>query len=331
MDNFFLQKWPKVSEGQKLQLKKRILVFSVFLVISVFIWLLNALGKNYTTTMKYPVEYSDFPENKVVVGELPGHLDLKVNAHGYALLRYELFRRPVPISFRVSSYTLTSSGERSNRAFILTRYLKDQIAAQLPQELQLLEIRPDTLQFVIANKSTRPVRIQPDLDFELDKQFTTMNGVSLEPDSVEVSGPDVILDTLQFISTEYRDLGLLSRDYRDELELDIPAGLTLSLDEVKVSIELEKFTEMEITVPVEVLDLPDSMSMQTFPSRIRLTCRVGLSKYERIDRDLFRAVVSYPGTEALPERLEVQIMNIPSYMVSLDYNPRSVEYLITRK
>lgn len=331
MDYFSLQKWPKVSEGQKLQLRKKILVFSVFLVISIFIWLLTAMGKSYTTTMEYPVEYSDFPDNKVVVGELPEHLDLRVNAHGYALLRYKLSKRPVPISFRVSSYALTSSGEQSSTAYILTRYLKDQISSQLPQELQLLDIKPDTLQFLIGERSTRMLMIKPDLHFELEKQFTTVDGVVLEPDSIEIHGPDVILDTLQFISTERKDLGQLSRSYSEDLRLIILPGLETNVRKVSCFIKLEKFTEMEITVPVEVLNLPDSMSVQAFPSRIKLTCNVGLSKYERIDRELFRAVVIFPGTEKLPDRLEVKILNIPSYMVSLDYYPKSVEYLITRK
>ena len=150
--------------------------------------------------MDYPVRYSDFPENKVVVGELPRHLDLNVVASGYALLRYRLFRQPVPISFRVSSYTLTTSGEKSNHAYILTRYLKDQISSQLPQELQLLEIHPDTLQFTVSGKTTRLLKVWPDLEFDLEKQFTTLDGVTLEPESVQVSGPDVILDTMQFLS-----------------------------------------------------------------------------------------------------------------------------------
>ena len=45
----FSRNGPRIPEGQKLQFRKRILLFSVFLLISVFIWFLNALGKNYTS------------------------------------------------------------------------------------------------------------------------------------------------------------------------------------------------------------------------------------------------------------------------------------------
>ena len=126
-------------------------MFSVFLVISAAIWMLNALSKNYTSNIEYPLIYTDFPENRVLVGEMPGHLDLQINAHGYALLRYKMFRKPVPISFKISAFN-RSQRSGSSEEYILTRYLRDQISAQLPAELQLLEIKPDTLHFQFANK-----------------------------------------------------------------------------------------------------------------------------------------------------------------------------------
>ena len=37
-------------------------MFSVFLLISASIWLLNALSKNYTSDIEYPLLYADFPD-----------------------------------------------------------------------------------------------------------------------------------------------------------------------------------------------------------------------------------------------------------------------------
>ena len=176
MENSFLQKWPRVAEGQKLQFRRKLLLFSVFLLISAFIWLLNALNENYTTVIEYPLVYTDFPEDKVFVGEMPGNLDLQINSHGYALLRYKLFRKPVPISFKVSAFNL-SRGQDSSTAYILTRYLKDQIANQLPAELQLLEIKPDTLHFQFAGRVTKIMKIKPDYVFNIDNQFTLRIGL----------------------------------------------------------------------------------------------------------------------------------------------------------
>lgn len=330
MENGFLQKWPKVPEGQKLQFRKRILLFSVFLLISASIWLLNELSKNYTSVIEYPLVYTDFPEDKVFVGEMPGHLDLQINAHGYALLRYKMYRKPVPISFKVSAFNL-NRGEDNSRTYILTRYLKDQIARQLPAELQLLEINPDTLHFQFAERVTRMVKIKPDFEYSIEKQFTIKDEIMLTPDSVEVTGPDLILDTLAFVYTTRYDLGVLTRNYSDKVKLSREADLQYNLSRVNCSIELERFTELLVTVPIEVLNLPDSILLQTFPSTIKLNCRVGLSKYDRIDRYPFRAVVDFDKIDERITTLNVTIQNLPDYLLGYEYSPKTVEFLKSRR
>jgi len=330
VENSFLQKWPRVPEGQKLQFRRKLLLFSVFLLISASIWLLNALSKNYSTVIEYPLVYTDFPEDKVFVGEMPGNLNLQINSHGYALLRYKLFRKPVPISFKISAFNL-SRGQDSSSAYILTRYLKDQIATQLPAELQLLEIKPDTLHFQFADLVTRMVKIKPDFVFTIDKQFTIKDKIELIPDSVEVSGPDLILDTLEYVYTERYDLGELTRDYSDKARLNKQPDLNYGLSRVNCSIELERFTVLQVTVPIDVLNLPDSILLQTFPPSIKLNCKVGLSKYESIEGYPFRAQVDYQEIEDGVTALNVSIQNMPLYLLGFEYYPKNVEFLKSRR
>jgi hypothetical protein len=330
LENSFLQRWPKVPEGQKLQFRKKILMFSVFLIISASIWMLNALSENYTSIIEYPLIYTDFPEDRVFVGEMPGHLDLQINAHGYALLRYKMFRKPVPISFKISAFNMNRRNDSSSE-YVLTRYLRDQISAQLPDELQLLEIQPDTLHFQFTNKVSKRVKIRPDLDFSVDNQFTIKDEIRLSPDSVDLSGPDLIIDTLDFVSTEKLDLGLLTRNFSDKVRLKQIPELLYSVSRVDCSIELERFTEMQVPVRIDVLNLPDSIVLQTFPSRVILTCRVGLSKYDRVEGHPFRAVVDYELIGERTKVLDVSVQNLPLYLLSYEFSPKSVEFLKSRK
>lgn len=314
-----------------MQFRIRILMFSIFLLISVLIWFLNALSKNYTSDIEYPLIYTDFPANRVLVGDLPGHLDLSINANGYALLKYKVFRKTVPIVFKVSAFTLNRPGQDSTRAYILTRYLKDQVSRELPDDLQLLEINPDTLHFHFAGRVSRVLPVRADLLFEVDKQFTTRDGILLEPDSVEVTGSDLILDTLKYLTTERIDLGLLTKNYSDQVQLKGVKDVEQSLSTVHCTIELERFTEVQLNIPVEALNLPDTLLLQAFPARIKLTCKVGLSKFDRMDNNLFRAVVDYSVVDEQTKVLDVSIRNVPGYLLSYEYYPKSVEFLISKK
>ena len=174
------------------------------------------------------------------------------------------------------------------------------------------------------------LKIKPDFTFVVGHQFTTREGIILEPDSVMVTGPDVILDTLKYATTVRSDLGMLSRNYSDKVRLKKLKYLEYERSRVNCSIELEKYTEVQLSIPVEVINLPDSLSIQTFPARIKLTCTVGLSKYDRLDNNQFRAVVDYTDVGERRKELDVSIQNLPVYLLSYDYYPKSVEYLISR-
>jgi len=327
VENGFFQKWPRVPEGQNLQFRKKVLLFSVFLLISVTIWFLNALSKNYTTEIEYPLKYEDFPEDRVLVGQLPEHLTLRINAHGYAIVRYNLFHKRVPISFKLSTFSFSRPGRDSSRAYLLTRYLRDQVSNQLPSELQLIEIKPDTLHFQFARSLTKKLKVAPDLSFEVDKQFTIKDGIRLVPDSVMVTGPDVILDTLTQVFTGRMELGVLTRNFSDKIKLRETPGLEYSVPRVDCFIELERFTEVQLNLPVDVLNLPDTISIQTFPSHIRFTCNVGLSKYDRVNGNLIRAVVDYEEIREGSRVVDVHIMNAPVYLLNYEYYPKTVEFL----
>jgi hypothetical protein len=219
----------------------------------------------------------------------------------------------------------------STRTFILTRYIRDQISRQLPSELQLLEIKPDSLQFQFASLSTRQVAVSSDLRFDIDRQFTIKDDVILEPDSVIIKGPDIIIDTMSSVYTKRIELGVLSKSYSGDVELKPLENVAYSQNTVHCNIELEKFTELAFYIPVSVMNLPDSISIQTFPSKVKVTCNVGLSRYDRIDEKLIRATIDYQRIQEGNNRLQVSLSNMPAYVRSFDYNPKTVEFLLSSK
>jgi hypothetical protein len=148
---------------------------------------------------------------------------------------------------------------------------------------------------------------------------------------VEVTGPDLILDTMAYVYTEGLDLGELTKNYSDKVRLDQKAELTYNVSRVSCSIELERFTELQVTVPIEVLNLPDSILLQTFPSSIKINCKVGVSKYERIESYPFRAVVDYENIDERVQTLNVSIQDLPDYLLGHEYSPKTVEFLKSRR
>lgn len=326
-----IKRLSRVSERKKITLNKKVLIFFFFLLLSILFWFLTALNKEYVTTISYPVRYIRFPEDKVLVNDLPDRLELTVNASGFTLLSYQLRSRLTPIIFDVKSFSPFTFRNDPNSVYILSSLAKEEISRQLSSEISILDIHPDSLIFRFAGKTEKRVPVVPELDLNFEKQFMQVGHYTIEPDSVTASGPEVIIDTIDAARTEKLVMKGINKSFSQELKLQSLSNIDFDPVEVWLQVPVEKFTEASLNVPIQVVNLPDSLVLRTFPGKVSITCQVGLSAYETLSEHLFTAVVDYSevGT-MLGNRLQVNLTKVPPYVQALNYTPKSVEYILEK-
>ena len=319
-----------LSGKGKIVSKKNASVFSFFLVLSVIFWFINALSKDYVSTINYPVRYSDIPTGKTLIGDSPDYLSLRISSHGYTILRYKLSSKYIPISFSVSSFSLNRVNATDSAFYIQTRYAREHLGAQLSPDIQILEIKPDTLYFRFASIVNKKLPVVANIIVEPDRQMIIKGSPMTDPDSVLVSGPDFILDTLNAIYTRFRNLGIISQTTERQIDLEKPQQLTLNQNRVKLIISIERFTEKTVAVPIEVINLPDSVKLITFPSVVEINCQVGLSNFPKVQPAMFRASVDFNETLAGTGNLTVSLTKQPDFVRSVRFSPKTLEFLITK-
>ncbi len=311
--------------------RKKALIFAFFLTISIVIWLLKALEKNYATQIDYPIRYRNFPDDKTLIGDLPDHLKLDVYAHGYVLLQHKISSRYIPLVLNVNSFTLKPFRERDSAFYFLeTRFLRDYIDKQLSPEFEILDVKPDTLVFPFAEVEEKRIRVKQNFDFQLEQQMILKQAPLIEPDSIMVTGPDYILDTLKTVYTQGDDLGVISKDKKIETGLQSIEYTTFHPEKVSIKIEVERFTEKTLSIPIRVNGAPDTVNIITFPKQIALSCQVGLSNYEKVQSEMFTASVNYSEIQDGLARLEVKLTKSPDFVRAIKYNPKTIEYLIKK-
>lgn len=311
---------------------RRLIVFLFFVVLSTIFWFLNQLEEEYVTDISLPVRYTNFPSDKILVNDLPNHFDLRVRAHGYKLLEYKISNKFLPYSINVNSLTLRMHSQSNYaRFFSLTRLLNRDIEDQLRSELEIVSISPDTLFFEFADRIFKKVPVVSQLNIVPASQYMIKGNIQFDPDSITISGANPIVDTINQVYTKQLNLLNLNKNYNDEVDLAKIRNVNFSDDEVDVTINVEKFTEGSQKVKLNVINVPDSLIIRTFPKEITLTYFVALSDYEKVLPQLFEAVVDYNETANMDNKLNISIHNFPDYIQSLRYNPKSVEYIIERK
>ncbi len=307
-------------------------VFLVCLGLSSFLWFLNALEKHYTDHITIPVRYVNIPKDKDLIGKLPDKFEITVDAFGYTLLQHKLSLTFTPIFLDVNELTNNNLESRYMSKFtISTNGHKEEFAKQISSEIEIINIRPDTINFYVSNVIEKMVKVHPVVELDFDKEFILQKPPVANPDMVLVRGPEFILDTLKSICTKPVVLKKLSHDIEQMADLVFLPELRSEANEVKVQIGVEQYSEAKFELPLVIINQPDSLLIKTFPSKIKVTCRVGLSQYNKLNNSSFRAMTDYSLHSVFNSKLPVDLDKIPETVLRVDYFPKEVEYIIERK
>jgi hypothetical protein len=312
--------------------ERRFITFIFFVILSALFWFIRSLGEEYESKVEYPVRYIDFPENKVLVGNVPYKLQLTVRAKGFSILRSKMNLDMIPLRFNVSSFSLNSRG--IDTFFIVTESVKEVLSAEL-KDMTILDIKPDTLFFKLTGISVKRVPVIPVLAMNnrfFQQEFMLNGKITVDPDTIIISGPTVLVDSVRYVQTVPIRYTNLSDTAKARSNLKPINMITYSQQQVTAVIPVDRFTEVENRLTIIPINVPDSLNLIAIPGQVTATFRISLSNYNRIVNNPLMPLIDYNAIRknSLP-RLSVFLADTPDYIVNLMFNPKVTEFIITRK
>lgn len=332
-----LEKFRKIRfiyKTNQIHFDRRMMVFGVFLLISGFFWLLTSLGKEYSSTIDFPIIYENIPEDKVLSNELPKDIHLKVNAHGFSLLKHVFMFEYKAIKIDFEAYARQINTNKDNPSYrITTNNHIHEIAQQLESDIDLLHIKPDVIEFEFSRLSSKKVPIKANVDIDFAQQHQLKGKIKILPDSVTISGPLSVIDTVDFIKTKYLELEDINSKTQRNIGIEKQSNITVTPNRAIVIINVEKFTEQTISVPVELTNVPKGVNVNLHNESINVKFLIGLSKFDIVNKESFKAVIDYKKltTDSLPNTLNVDLVKTPPYVTIINYSPSSINYYIQKK
>jgi hypothetical protein len=312
--------------------QRKLVTFLFFVVLSSAFWFVRSLSEQYEASITYPVRYVNLPENKVLIGNVPEKLKLRVHAKGFTILRSKLNLNLIPLRFNVNSYLMNSSGTDS--FYVVTESVKEILSGELGN-VSILAISPDTLFFRFTEMVVKRIAVKPVLamhDKFFYQQYMQNGKISIDPDSIIISGPGSIVRTITQVLTEPLHFTGLSDTVVMNCKIEPIDRVTFSQQLVKVSIPVDRFTEVEEMHAVVPVNVPDSLSMIAIPGQVTLTYRICLSNYNRVINNPLIPRIDYTTIqENRGSRLIVFLTDTPVYVNHVRFNPKETEFLITRK
>ena len=301
-------------------------------MLSTLFWLWRSLKEEYTTGISYSVDYINMPHDKVYINQPINKLKLEIRSDGLTLLQKKLQSKS--IDFDIKAFTINNYNKDSLKVFILTRYALNSLNAELnrgqAKPLEILSISPDTITFELTPVKTKKVPVVANINLEeyLEIQHKVNGPLQIVPDSVRITGPLNVIDSIYMVYTE----PIITKVLRDttlfKTKLAQYNRVNFSVNKVDVTVPIDKFTESSFEVPVQVKHLPDSFILKTFPSSVRIVYQVTLSYFDKVNADIFFPYVDYNEIESEEtSELRLYVEPVPSYIQSIKIQPEKVEIL----
>lgn len=298
-------------------------VFLLFFFIAGAFWLLQALNDDYETELAMPVRLRGVPNNVIITSEPPAELKIKVKDKGLILLNYLITRNFYPVNLEFSDY----KGTNDHIKIYATEFEK-KILSQLNASTRLLSVRPDTLDYIYSTGKSKLIPVRLNAKVTSGRQYYIPDTI-FKPDSVLVYAPPALLDTLRYAYTDRFTLENISDTTTRHAGIQSVKGAKFVPDAINITFPVDIYTEKTVEVPLIGTDFPADRILRTFPSKVAVTFRVGMSKFKEVEAGDFAIRISYNELQRLhSDKYKVTLKTIPAGVSNIRISPEDIDFLI---
>lgn len=291
------------------------------MAISLLIWFLIKLSQEYRSEFSFDMEYQ-ISDQHTFLRPPPTEIRASATGTGWALMGNQFGRTKKLI------LNSTDPGE----VFRSSTWIKSRIMEKSSSNLQWVEVTPEFIKLDLVKKKVKKVPVKLAAKISFSPGFHFAYPPSIRPDSVLLSGPAPLLDTISFWETD----SLVRVQVKNSLDLKLPlqkkpeALIALSPKEIRVQAEVEQLTEKVLFLPLTVRNAPENVRI--FPNKIKISVAMGLKDYNIISSSDFIAEVDLTDARvtSLNNTVPITITKKPYGVLSVHLYTKSVEFYFVK-
>ncbi len=207
--------------SQSIELFRRYNLQFWAVVIAIALWLqVHGQGEG-SVSMDVPLQVQALPANMVIVNDLPDHV--RVTITGLQSRLKDLRQKDLIMPVNASDLTTPGVVERAPQLSALA----------LPVGLHIEKVQPDRFELQVDRLVTRSVPVKAHFELPEDWQVKI---ISIKPEKVGLTGPEVWLEALRAVDTTPIRLDLKAGAFETKTGIESPSGKAIRLSKGKVDI-----------------------------------------------------------------------------------------------
>jgi hypothetical protein len=313
---------PRTNKRNTKKGKLKMLLF--FLFIAFFTWFLTKFSKDFNATINTSFQFDNLPNKTAVSTTSINNFSFDLTTSGFDFLIYK-FKKPI-IKIDVSKYY----NENTRTIFIPNNDLVKIISSQLKNTKTVSNLSISDLSVILDTIESKKIPIILFSDIIFQNGYKSIDGLKLKPDSISVSGPSLIIDSIQQINTRPFVIKNVKENISEEIELDTFSDVNLNYSHVKVvlSTSVEEFTQKKLVLPIKIINLPDDLNIKLISEAITITFDVSLTEFNSITEESFEAICDYEKRNTNENFIIPELLRMPDRILNIEFKEKKIDYLI---
>ncbi|MBP2833900.1 hypothetical protein J8281_17015 [Aquimarina sp. U1-2] len=307
--------------------KSNVKTFLFFLVFTSILWLLIQFSKNYTQEVEVGITYVNIPEDRIFNEESDQTLRMTLNGNGFRLMNHH-WKQPA-LEFNVDD----AASSREDQYYFHVNKESSILKNKLDFKGRILELQKDSLRLKLDVSLEKMIPVTAREDIQYAAGYGSDKGLVVVPDSVKVSGPSKIIDTLNTIFTELLTLEDLNQDYVADISIEktnLASNIEVSPGVVEANILVSKFTEGHQKIPITVSNVPEGVTIKIFPKDVSIVYRVGLDSYNEISERDFQVVADYAKVSEDSSFLTLELIARPKAVHDVRLQDKQIQFVVVK-
>jgi hypothetical protein len=282
-------------------------------------WFFNALNKDYSANIDFPIAFRFDQANYIPVEPLPESVTLNVTGLGW-----DLFRRSVGLKIPPLLITLDRPSDVKK---IVASTLPVLFTSQL-EGIKINYVLTDTVYLHIEPRVSKTIRLKMDsIDLHLRKDYGLAGPVVLKPDTAHIEGPQSLVQAFPDTLRMHVEDNQIDQPFDDILQLRMPSPLLkVQPPVVGVQFQVERYVTVEDTLVLKIINVPHKARTFVESSQVHAIYRLLEDQAKTIQPDSIIATLDLSTVSRGRKKFLPVISGLPSTGQVLEVDSVTVNF-----
>ena len=301
---------------------KQLRLIIIFFLFSFLVWLSSKMSETHTASVEIQFDFSDQTFEFHRINNEIQVTDFIVSGTGFRLLSARLITPTVFLS--MSDALIDGDG-----IYFTQQDLISAVESQFRNVYRVNQLSLKRLDAPFIQSASKRVPVRLVQDLVPADGYAWSSELQIVPDSLTVFGLPSQVDTLMYALLDSPKNKKFNTSFDQKLALTtaLQSNFKWSQTKVYVTQNISRYTQVELRLPVEVIDSDEKVDVSLIPAFVLVNLSVPIERVRQIEPSQFVLVCRLPS-DTTTEYLEVNFEKIPEGIMVKDITPKQVRYFL---